>query len=185
MHKKNFDTGYVFTSFKKIAIPKLVYHVMFLLVFFIILIITSLVYTPWVQTAFGTGVVTTLHPSDRVQNITALVSGRIKKWYVHEGDIVKTGDPLVEIIDNDVNFVDRLINEREALRHSYDANVIATETAKLNFDRQQQLFNKGLVSKLNVEKAKIEYKKYLSEQKNHRQNSINPKAKCHGNRHNF
>jgi multidrug efflux pump subunit AcrA (membrane-fusion protein) len=166
MDKKNIDMIYVFTSCQKIKIPRIFYHVMFLLTFFMSFIIISLVYTPWIQTAFGTGVVTTLHPSDRVQNVTALVSGRIKKWYVHEGDVVKAGDPLVEIIDNDINLVARLINEREALRHSYDANVIATETAKLNFDRQQQLFNKGLVSKLNVEKAKIDYKKYLSAQKN-------------------
>lgn len=165
MTKKIFDDMYVFNSFEKIKIPRIFYHIMLLLFFFMSLIIVALVYTPWIQTAFGTGVVTTLHPSDRVQNVNALVTGRIKKWYVHEGDVVKAGDPLVEIIDNDVNLVERLINEREALRHSFEANVIATETAKLNFDRQQHLFNKGIVSKLYVEKAKIEYKKYLSAQK--------------------
>ena len=165
MEIKNYNTEYRLTNFEKIRIPRLLYHFAFLNIFFLIIIIASLVFTPWIQTAFGTGTVTTLHPSDRVQNITALVSGRIKKWYVHEGDIVKAGDPLVEIIDNDANLVDRLVAEREALQHSFEANVIATQTAFLNFDRQQKLFSKGLASRLEVEKAKIEYKKYLSQQK--------------------
>jgi multidrug efflux pump subunit AcrA (membrane-fusion protein) len=153
-----------FKVIKTISLPRIVYHIAFLVLFLIAGVAFSAWFTPWVQTASGTGFVTTLHPSDRVQNITALVSGRIKKWYVQEGDTVKKGDPLVEIIDNDVNLIDRLLGQRNALKYSHDATTIAAQTAKLNYDRQQNLFASGLVSKLDVEKAHITYKKYLSEQ---------------------
>ncbi len=161
---KDFFTNYSFKVFQTIRIPRFIYHIAFLILFLSTIVVFSLFVTPWVQTASGTGMVTTLHPSDRVQNVTALVDGRIKKWYVHEGDIVKAGDPLVDIIDNDVNFVDRLIDARNALRHSYDAAKISAETALLNYNRQQKLFASGLASRLDVEKAKINYKKYIAEQ---------------------
>lgn len=153
-----------FSVLQTIKIPKFLYHIAFLLLFGILIIVFTLFFTPWTQTASGIGTMTTLNPHDRTQNITALVKGRINKWYVQEGAFVKKGDPLVEIIDNDVNFVERLTDQRNALKYSYDAARIAAETAKLNYDRQSKLFSSGIVSRLDVEKAKIEYKKYISEQ---------------------
>jgi multidrug efflux pump subunit AcrA (membrane-fusion protein) len=155
--------GYDFSSYNKIKIPKIIQYVTFTLVFFIIFIFLFLILTPWIQTAFGSGTVTAVDPSERVQNISALVKGRIKKWYIHEGDIVKQGDRLVKIIDNDPNYIQRLIEQRDAYKNSYDAIHIATETALLNYNRQNRLFSDGLASKLDVEKSRIDYKKYISE----------------------
>ncbi|MDA0896786.1 MAG: biotin/lipoyl-binding protein [Proteobacteria bacterium] len=67
------------------------------------IIIVSLVigisglWIPWVQTTSGAGQVTTLNPSDRVQSISALVTGRIAEWYVQDADYVEAGDPIVRI----------------------------------------------------------------------------------------
>lgn len=165
--KSNFKFYYkYFSADKKIILPNVYSHIGYILSFFLISITLIMFITPWIQTAYGTGMVTALHPSDRVQDITALVPGRIKKWHVHEGDIVKKGDPLVEIIDNDINLVERLINELEAVEYTLRVKKIAAETAKLNYDRQIKLYADGLASKLDMEKAKINYKKYLAEQKN-------------------
>ena len=42
--------------------------------------IVFMIYVPWIQTAYGAGQVIALNPQDRVQNVTALVSGRIERW---------------------------------------------------------------------------------------------------------
>ena len=86
----------------------------FALMLLIGIIGTSLfmVFAPWVQTAQGTGTVIALDPRDRVQNITALVSGTVERWYVTDGDIVKKGDPIAMVVDNDPRYLDRLREQR-------------------------------------------------------------------------
>ena len=152
-----------FTSVKRIKVPKILRHFASFIVIMMVSALIFLTFAPWIQTAGGTGKITTLNPHDRTQNITALVSGRIKEWYVHEGDNVKAGDPILEIIDNDENLLERITIERDAYRNNLTAAQIAEETAKLNYDRQKRLFAQGLASKLSIEKAKINYKKLISE----------------------
>ena len=152
-----------FTSIRRITVPRIFRHIAFFIIFFIIASFVFLTFVPWIQTAGGSGTITTLNPHDRTQNITALVSGRIKEWYVREGDSVKAGDPILEIIDNDENLLERITIERDAYRNNLTAAQIAEETAKLNYDRQKRLFAQGLASKLSIEKAKINYKKLISE----------------------
>lgn len=159
--KKNYE---YFTGLKEIKPPKVVRSLAFLLLAIFIIIIILLTFVPWIQTAPGKGTITALDPHDRAQNISSMVSGRIKKWYVNEGDRVKKGDPIIEIVDNDPNILLRLNAEKEALTYNLKAATIATETAKINYDRQASLYNDGLSSRLDAEKAKIKYKQYISKQ---------------------
>ena len=119
---------------------------------------------PWVQTALGIGSVIALDPADRVQSINALVDGRVKQWFVKDGSVVREGDPIVEIIDVDPLFVERIEAERNALQSRLNAARIATETAKLNYQRQEQLYNEGLSSRKEFEAAKIRYKDMLAKE---------------------
>ena len=128
--------------------------------FFLIL----LAIVPWQQTSQGTGTFIALNPNDRVQNINSTVPGRINKWYVRDGSIVKKGDPIVEILDNDPRFVERLKLERDAVLMKYEADKGASETALLNYERQEKLYKQGLSSRLKYEKAKIMYKSYLAKE---------------------
>lgn len=128
----------------------------------IALIAISAIFVPWVQTAHGIGRVTALNPDDRTQHVMAMVDGRIGKWHVREGSVVKEGDPLVTILDNDTQIIERLRSERDALKQNHEMAKITATTAKLNFERQQQLYESGLSSKREVEEAKISYKSYLS-----------------------
>jgi len=91
---------------------------------------------PWIQTATGGGQVVALNPADRVQAISALVDGRINRWYVNDGSIVKAGDPIVEIADVDPRFLERMQAERAAVAHQLNAGQIASETALLNYERR-------------------------------------------------
>lgn len=54
-------------------------------------------FLPWTQNISGSGAVTTLKPNQRPQTVQSLISGRIEKWYVKEGDFVKKGDTILFI----------------------------------------------------------------------------------------
>lgn len=119
-------------------------------------------FAPWRQSSRGEGQVTAFNPNDRIQKINAPVSGRIMKWLVRDGSQVKKGDPIVEIIDNDPDYMDRLALERDAAKKKYDAAVEAAKTALYNYRRQKKLYGEGISSRLEFEKAKIDYKKLLA-----------------------
>ena len=130
------------------------------------LIITPflLMILPWVQTSEGLGHLTTLRPEERTQQIMALVDGRINRWFVDEGETVKKDQPLVEIIDNDPQFSERLQADRDAALKKYLAAKMAAETALYNKDRQEELFKEGLSSRLELEKAKINYHNLIAKE---------------------
>lgn len=153
-----------YTSLKRVKIPSWQQTFAKLLFFTFIFITLALTFTPWQQTSTGVGRVTAIDPNDRVQYINAPVSGRINRWFVKDGDKVKIGDPIVEIVDNDPNFVERLGIERDAVLAKFEASKTASETAHNNYVRQQDLFKQGLSSKLKLEKAKITYKKLISDE---------------------
>lgn len=129
-----------------------------------VLVVTGLflAFTPWVQTTSGYGQVMALDPARRVQSVTALVGGRIKTWHVRDGQRVKKGDPLVDIEDNDPRYVERLQIELDAARTRIEAARIATQTALLDVQRRQRLFDKGLAARRDVELARIRHKELTS-----------------------
>lgn len=126
----------------------------------------SMIFLPWQQTASGYGRVIAYAPNDRQQEISAPVDGRIQKWHVFEGSKVKAGDPIVDLTDNDPEILSRLRAEREALAKRATAAEVAVRTAKLNLDRQQVLFEKGLSAKRSVEQANLDYTRYLVDEAN-------------------
>ena len=135
-----------------------------LVIAFIVILIIFLTFTPWIQTSKGYGEVLALDPNDRIQNFNSSVTGRIKKWHVQEGDYVKQGDLIVELEDLDPNFINRLEAERDQAFKKLEVTKIAAETANINYKRQKELYEKGLSSRVKYEKAKIDYKKYLSDE---------------------
>ena len=110
---------------------------------------------PWVQTTSGTGQVTTLNPSDRVQNLSAMVSGRIARWYVQDASFVKAGDPIVQIQDIDEQLLPRLQSQLEAAQRKINAAREAVTTAEIDYQLQEELFAEGLASRLSFEQARI------------------------------
>lgn len=69
---------------------------------------------PWQQSVSGTGAVVAYSPTEREQHLHAPIPGRITQWHVVEGSRVKKGDPIVEIVDVDAGYVDRLQARRRA-----------------------------------------------------------------------
>ncbi|MBU34768.1 MAG: hypothetical protein CL602_12860 [Alteromonas sp.] len=146
---------YNVTSLSTLVIPKLHRVVCGLIVFMVLAAGLILYFTPWIQTAYGTGAVDSLDPKDRIQAISALVGGQIKTWHVREGMQVKAGDPIVTLIDVDAERLDKLQSQLNAANQRHQANEIAVANAQNNLARQMSLQAQGLVSRKDVEQAQI------------------------------
>jgi len=135
-----------------------------LLTLLLAFILFALIKLPWQQTASGYGRVVAFSPNERIQNLNAPLDGRVSRWFVQEGDTVQPGDPIVEIVDNDPNLLDRLKREQDAVQQRLAAAELAAQTAKLNVERQEKAVAKGLAPPREFEKARMEYAKHLSDE---------------------
>lgn len=152
-------------QFKSIDIVKSISTHRFLarvLIILFLLVVSSIVVTPWQQYSTGAGRVIAYAPDERLQSISSPVDGRISKWYVSEGATVKAGDPLVQLSDLDPQIISRLQSELESALQRMQAAKQAVELSELNLKRQKQLAEKGLSSQRTYELAQLEYSKMLS-----------------------
>lgn len=134
------------------------------LVMFMIFIGLMLVLLPWQQTSNGEGKVIAFSPDKRLQTISAPFSGRIKHWFVAEGQELKEGDPIVEIVDVDPQLLDRLKIELEAARRQLDAAQAVTKASDADFRRQKELLDRGITSRKDYEGALIALKTAQSQE---------------------
>lgn len=126
------------------------------------LVISGLIlwFTPWVQTSSGWGNISTLDPHERTQPISALVSGRIQKWHVREGEQLTQGAPIVTLVDNDPELIARLSSQLEALQRQQAANLSALKTAKNDIRRRETLVRQGLTSQRELEQAQLKVQEW-------------------------
>ncbi len=144
-----------FTTLASIKTPRVMRAVFFMLLAAIVITLAFLIYVPWVQTTSGRGVVTTLSPNERKQDINALVPGRIEEWFVRDGSTVKKGDPIVRIADIDPMLIDRLQAERGQMVLQLQAAQSALATAQIDERRSRELFEAGLAAHRDYELAQI------------------------------
>jgi membrane fusion protein, adhesin transport system len=95
-----------------------------------------LVFAPWQQSIQGSGRVVAFAPVERQQEVDAPIEGRVTRWYVREGSIVRKGDLLLEISDNDPSILQRLQEERTAVIARREA---ASTRAQNIISRQKSL----------------------------------------------
>lgn len=79
-------------------------------IFFILAII--FMFIPWTQNVRSNGKLITLRPEQRPQTINTIIAGRIEKWYVKDGDVVKKGDTLLSISEVKDGYFDPKLVER-------------------------------------------------------------------------
>ena len=79
-------------------------------VFFTIAVI--FMFIPWTQNVRSNGKLITLRPEQRPQTINTIIAGRIEKWYVKDGDVVKKGDTLLFISEVKDGYFDPKLVER-------------------------------------------------------------------------
>lgn len=95
--------------------PRLARNLVFAVGFLIVVAIFGLLFIPWRQTIPGIGRAMAFAPTERTQFIVAPIEGRVKKWHVVEGQKVKSGDLLVEMLDIDPELPRRLEAEADSL----------------------------------------------------------------------
>ncbi|WP_439627294.1 HlyD family secretion protein [Gemmata sp.] len=106
----------------------------------LLVLVPSLGLTPWVQTVHGTGRAIAFKPSERPQYVASPIEGRVKKWHVVEGDRVRAGQLLVELVDNDPMILERL-REQETLalqRLTLAEGRVADHESRLAFIKGEQ-----------------------------------------------
>lgn len=85
------------------------------LIFGSAIIVLGHIFLPWQQSVRGTGRVIAFDPLDRRMEVQAPVAGRVKDLRVVEGQMVKKGDVIAEIQDNDPQLLDNLRGQRDAV----------------------------------------------------------------------
>lgn len=144
-----------FTALKSVKTPRIFRTVFVTLLIGFVIVVLFLVYVPWVQTTGGRGVVTTLNPNERQQEINALVPGRIVEWFVGDGARVNEGDPIARIADIDPNLVQRLEGEKQQAQIQIQTAQSALATAQIDLARMRELFQAGLTARRDFEQAQI------------------------------
>lgn len=117
-----------------------------LIVAFVLLAGSVLYVTPWQQSAPGAGRVVAYAPEERRQSLEAPIEGRVLRWYVREGSIVKKGDPVVDLTDNDPEILVRLRSERDAIAARLDAARARARAMESRVESLEQARNSGVVA---------------------------------------
>jgi len=113
-------------------------------------------FLPWNQTIQSEGAVTTLNPTDRPQNITSRISGRIERWYIKEGDFLKKGDTIALISEIKEDYMDPKLVERTQSQVKSKESAIQSYESKINaIDAQIDAINKAFPLKMQQGKNKV------------------------------
>jgi multidrug resistance efflux pump len=94
-----------YSAFGKVR-EKRVFRQIFRLMVVAFIIGLATLFLPWTQNIRANGVLTALNPEDREQTIHTLISGRVEKWYVTEGQLVNAGDTIVHISEIKAEYLD-------------------------------------------------------------------------------
>jgi membrane fusion protein, adhesin transport system len=113
-----------------------------------------ILFLPWTQNIRSNGQVLTLRPEQRPQTINALIGGRIEKWFVKEGDLVKQGDTIMFISEIKEGYFDpQLVGRSEKQLKSKELSVVSYGDKVQSLDRRiDALIETG---KLKVKQARI------------------------------
>ena len=111
----DFSSGKVVPSFSQIVVrggssPRILAYIILFLLFLLSVILTLV---PWMQTVTGKGKVTALIPAQRPQSVNSQIVGRLVRWTVMEGTLVKAGDTIAILQDIDSKFLDMELIENQ------------------------------------------------------------------------
>ncbi|WP_372366505.1 HlyD family secretion protein [Candidatus Uabimicrobium sp. HlEnr_7] len=152
MRYNTYKNGEDLPALRYIKTPKVISILSKMFLFGFISLIIALIFTPWVQNVTGKGEVIAYAPLERRQTIAAPIFGVVTKWYAEEGELVEKNQLLVEISDNDPQLMDRLAQQKTALK-----NQLVAAKSKLESYRTRYIaLNSSLESALAIQQSEIQ-----------------------------
>jgi membrane fusion protein, adhesin transport system len=122
----------------------------FCILFFVVL------FLPWQQNITAEGSVTALTPQDRPQTVESAIAGRIRKWYVREGQTVRKGDTVLTLDEIKEKYFDPELLTRLAEQIQGKEDGIRSYEAKMaNYQNQIGALEQALVLLLSQQQNKI------------------------------
>jgi len=114
-------------------------------------------FIPWTQNIRSGGEITTMRPEQRPQTINTVLGGKVERWYVKDGDLVKKGDTIVVISEiKDGYFDPQLIERTQNQIRNKEQSVISYEKKVNALDnRIDALLNNA---QYKIQQSKIKYK---------------------------
>ncbi|PWK80167.1 multidrug resistance efflux pump [Mucilaginibacter oryzae] len=130
----------------------------------ILMIILIVLLLPWTQNIRSRGNVSSLQPQQRPQQVNTMIPGRIAKWYVRDGAMVKQGDTLLQITETKDEYLDPELTERtsEQLRSKnnatefYKSKVRTADTQIAALEQSLQLKINQLQNKLKQYRLQVQ-----------------------------
>ena len=175
--------------------------------------IVVIFFLPWTQNIRGRGMVTTIRQEQRPQELNTVIGGKIAKWWVKEGDLVKKGDTIMLLSEIKAEYLDPKlvsrtqdqVNAKKEIINFYESKVLSAseqiwalqnakkykieqlknkllqmdnkiqgeqadvvaltnecDLLKDQYERQQKMFDDGLVSQTQLQQRNAAYQNALA-----------------------
>jgi multidrug resistance efflux pump len=122
-----------------------------------LVIFVLLLFLPWQQNIRGKGSITALSPMNRPQTVEAVIAGRIKQWYVREGDKVKAGDTIASITEVKEKYFDPQLLSRLELQIAAKESSLSAKRRKADaLMAQMAALREGMRLKIQQAGTKLE-----------------------------
>ncbi len=122
-----------YESYRRLASRGNANYILKVLLILMLIVVLSM-FLPWTQNIRSKGYVTTLNPYDKPQHIQSLIGGKIKRWYVTEGDVVNIGDTIVILTEAKSDYLDP-----EILANTKEQELAKTKSANAHLEKRKFL----------------------------------------------
>ncbi len=124
-------------------------------------ILIAILFLPWQQNVQGKGKVSPYSPADRPQTIPSVIAGRIERWLVQEGQLVKKGDTICVISEVKEKFFDPKLLSRTSDQIANKQDAIIAKRQKIEATRRQvDALQDGLKFKLEQTRNKVKQMRF-------------------------
>ena len=126
-----FDSGSRMPALRQVGTPRVARKVGVGLILVFIAMPFVMLLVPWRQSVYGDGQVIGFHPLDREFMVESPIYGRVKRFYVNEGDHVQAGDPIATVENIDTQYLETLRSQLELARQQRELAELSVESYKL------------------------------------------------------
>ena len=121
-----------------------------------LLVSVGVMFLPWTQTITGKGQLTTLKPEHRPQTIHSTIAGRVEKWYVREGQLVKKGDTIAFLSEIKPEYLDpELLKRTTEQIEAKSLSIVSYQNKVKALENQYQALKRNLTYKTEQTRNKL------------------------------